>query len=834
MFQNIKIKNYVFLTIILSLLIGLLFRESFSGLLLQGVDDNISMRSVIVRSLLSGQGYHFISNYWLGFIFNVPNPDLYNSILALTGSARVVGVYIIALFLSGFVTFKLIKRLDVSYEGAIFGAISYTFLPHVLSLVYSGHALALEAIPMTPAFLLCLSVILDGKTDSRLLKGLASLWGGIFWAWMMIGEPQRGVYGTVLGMAWVLYLMIQTQAVSFKIKNIKDFLPMETLKNKVSYLGVILIVGLSVFLPTLKFWSNSEFLNNQGSWEFATSWSFPPAELINTFAFGYHGLSSSEADFPYYGDKPISGNTDSLGFFLLLFAILAISFAWKSKKKGLRFFAITGLVALLLSFGKYFPGSPLFWLWYQIPGMDAMRVPAKFLSITGLSWAIIAAMGLDTIKEIFESNQEKIKKTILIIMASIAIMSIMWFILLAMTDGGEAVSIRKVLGRANRAMIDAALTGRINSILSMASLFTASFGIFLLCYLKPQFTKFLPLAIILLTMQNLYVSNRFYIERTYVDEKTFYPKTELINFLQNNLGSSYRASGSLFFPNLTGSPSPTGSIIEQPLYPLNNNDLTYAFPYFDINMMGRIPVSRLDEGYLNFFESAYNSVTLYQDYKDIWEMTKRLWFMGNVKYILVGEESEKLFAEQLIQDTTFITNLRGSYNHPVSIYELNNKLPRFAWIQNVKSTNMTDMMSEMENSLQDLSNYALPIEYVGLPLEDKTNPIPPSLVNTVKTAYNAYTIPNPNSSQNHILYFGDLYDKGWKAYTDGSEISIHKANIIQQYIYVPEGTQEIKIEYDRPVRGLLYSRILIIFAIIGALAIFIYQLKNNIRTIKTK
>ena len=332
-------KCYIMLSVVLAVMIGFLFRESFSGMILQGLDDNISMRAVIVRSLLSEQGYHFISNYWIGFIFNVPNPDFYNTILALTGSEKVIGVYVLALVLSGFVTFKLIRRLEVSPTGAIFGAISYTFLPHVLSLVYSGHALALEAIPMTPAFLLCISVLLDGKTDSKVFKVLAGIWGGIFWAWMMIGEPQRGIYGTVLGMAWTIYLLVQTKAISFKslFSKPKEFISIQTITKKIVYLFIILIVGLGVFLSTIKFWANSEFLTTQGSWEFSTSWSFPPSELIDSFAFGYHGLSSSEPEFPYHGDKPMSGNSDSLGFFLMFFMICAVSLAWKSQKKGLRF-----------------------------------------------------------------------------------------------------------------------------------------------------------------------------------------------------------------------------------------------------------------------------------------------------------------------------------------------------------------------------------------------------------------------------------------------------------------------------------------------------------------
>ena len=817
-------KYYIMLSAVLAVMIGFLFRESFSGMILQGLDDNISMRAVIVRSLLSEQGYHFISNYWIGFIFNVPNPDFYNTILALTGSEKVIGIYVLALVLSGFVTFKLIRRLEVSPTGAIFGAISYTFLPHVLSLVYSGHALALEAIPMTPAFLLCISVLLDGKTDSKVFKVLAGIWGGIFWAWMMIGEPQRGIYGTVLGMAWTVYLLVQTKAVSFKslFSKPKEFISKQTITKKIAYLFIILIVGLGVFLSTIKFWANSEFLTTQGSWEFSTAWSFPPSELIDSFAFGYHGLSSSEADAPYHGDKPMSGNSDSLGFFLMFFMICAVSLAWKSQKKGLRFFTIAGLLALFLAFGKYFPGTPFFWLWYHVPGMDKLRVPAKFLSITGLSWSIVAAMGLDSVKELFESNQEKIKKNFLIVLASVAVISVLWFVLLFFTDGGDATVIRKILGRENRAMVDAALTGRINAVLSMASIFVTVMGMAIFFIKKPKFAKFFPILIIILTMQNLYVSNRFYIERTYVTLEQAYPRTELIAFLEDNLTQGYRASGSLFIPNLTASPHPMGAVIEQALYPLNNYDLTYAFPYYDINMFGRIPISRLDDEYVSFFKSAFDSVPAYETYDDIWEMNRRLWYIGNVKYLLIGAENEQAFADQIARDTVFITNITGSYNQSVSVYELKNKLPRFALIHNVKIVYDLFLFKDMSESLRDIENFILPIEESGIEITENQNILAPLVVEPNRVGYNKYVL-DLDLTEDKVLYFGDLFDEGWKALANDENITIYKANGIQQYMYLPAGTKQVEIFYDRPVEGLFYSRLLIVLATIFALAVWIMK-----------
>lgn len=833
MFKN-QLKSYLFFTSIVCILIGALFQESFQGLLLQGVDDNISMRTVVTRSLLSGQGYHFIPNYWLGFIFNVPNPDLYNTILALVKNAQVAGVYFIALLLSSFVTYSLIRRQNISPLASMFGAISYSFLPHVLSLVYSGHALAIEAIPMTPAFLLCLSIILDGQTSKISSRILASVWAGIFWAWMMIGEPQRGTYGTVLGMGWVLHLLITQGDLKFLFqKNQQLNSSFITLfKSKLVYLLAIVVIGLGIFFPTIKYWTNSEFLANEGSWEFATSWSFPPSELIDSLAFGYHGLSSTEPEYPYIGDKPLSGNTDSLGFFLMVFMIIGVILNYKQKNKSLQFFTIAGFVALLLSFGKYMPGTPFFWLWYHIPGMDTMRVPAKFLSITGLCWSVVAAYGLDSFINVFASDNQKLKKNLLLGIGTTTVLAILWFGLLILTDGGDPAEIRRALDRPTRALIDAALTGRINAVLGMALLFSLLTGLTFFIYKKPKFANpVFGLIILALTSYNVFQANRFYISRAYVDENAFYPKTELIEFLQKYLGLEYRASGSLFLPNVTGSPNPMGAVIEQGLYGLNNNDLTYSFPYYDINMFGRIPVSRLDEGYINFFKSSFDSVGIYQENKDVWEMNKRLWYIGNVKYILVGKDTEQIFANELAQDSIYITNVKGSYDQSVSIYELKNKLPRFALIHNYNAVNEGAIYSTLSKSLKNIEEFVLPIQDEGYGLEEPQTIQAPIPVVPTRLNYNSYHLL-VDSTNDTILYFGDLADAGWKATINGVETPIHRANGIQQYIYLSSGANEVEFTYQRPVVGLLLSRLIIALAILFTLVFVGYSIKTNLKNIR--
>lgn len=814
----IGICSSLLLTLILTLF---LFRESFSGLVLQGVDDNISMRMMMLRSLQSGQGYHFFPVYWLGYIFNVPNPDIYTTVLSLTNSVKVVGAYYVTLLLSGGLSYAFLRRLNIGKEASVFGALSYSFLPHVLSLVYSGHTPAISAIPMTPGFLLALTVVMQDK--ALLKKILGGLWAGIFWSQMVLGEPQRGVYGTVLGGAWVLYLMFQE---GYALPH-APYIARDFWKKILPFLLLAPLIGLAVFYPTLSFWAGSEFAAQEGSWEFSTSWSFPPAELINSLATGYHGFATGDAEAPYWGDKPLSGNSDSLGFFLILFMLIGCALLWKNKgKRGhLYFFFFAGLMALLLSFGKYMPGTPFYWLWYQLPGMNKVRVPAKFLSITGLCWASVAAMGFQAWKDLAHNSDKTLEKTksyLLYGLGGFLALSALWLALLFITEGGDRTAIVAVLGK-SRGMVDAALSLRLNAVMGMAALAACLFVLVwgsLKGFIKPQYAG---LAVIALTAFNLTQTNRFYIAKTYVNEKNFYPQNPLIKYLLETQNPQQRISGSLFVPNLQNNPEwPMGAVSENQLYTLNNYDLTYAFPYHDINAFGRIPISRLDEAYKTFFKAAADSVPQYAVNADLWEMNKRLWFMGNVSHILVDEQiRSQIFSAELARDAEYLTNL-PHLQGDVFVYKLKLTFPRFALLNGVKKADKALPLEMMTANLQNLGLYQPIVEDSGILIQNPDTTVYAPSVERV--GYNSYRIPLSGNPQPQMLVFGDLYDSGWKADIDGAPADITRANAVQQAFYVPANAKEITIRYDKPVRGLLLSRLLIILGILAALGAWVYSL----------
>ncbi|MEI7436828.1 MAG: hypothetical protein WCL16_08495 [bacterium] len=67
--------------------------------------------------------------------------------------------------------------------------------------------------------------------------------------------------------------------------------------------------------------------------------------------------------------------------------------AWSARRSEILFWSAAALIALLPAYGKYFP---LYALFYQLPIVNNIRNPNKFLQVFQLCLGILAAYGLDT------------------------------------------------------------------------------------------------------------------------------------------------------------------------------------------------------------------------------------------------------------------------------------------------------------------------------------------------------------------------------------------------------------------------------------------------------
>ena len=147
------------------------------------------------------------------------------------------------------------------------------------------------------------------------------------------------------------------------------------------------------FLPPLDYlreWSQRTTKENR--YDYATSFSLHPEEamaLVVPEFVGDNAPTETRSGATYWGRNPLKYNHEYLGLIpLLLVPVLLM------RRRDPRTWFFVGLAALSLLYALG-ATTPLFRLFYLIPGVKLFRAPSLIIFLTGLSVATLAALALD-------------------------------------------------------------------------------------------------------------------------------------------------------------------------------------------------------------------------------------------------------------------------------------------------------------------------------------------------------------------------------------------------------------------------------------------------------
>lgn len=684
-------------------------------------------------------------------------------------------IHLLHFLFAGLGMYILLRYLNISQIIAIIGGAGFMLMPYLVTMEVFGHG----SQAMTAAYI---------------------PWA--FWATLKLFDKQRildvGILAIILGLqlqrahVQIAYYTWMLIGALFLFKMILFLKEKELRKNAIRgsvlfIIAIIVALGIAalVYLPSLQY--SSESIRSVGqpgsaSYDYATSWSFHPKEMLTFLIPSGYGFGGQT----YWGKMPFTDYPNYMGIIFLLLAVFALI---RKRNTLVWFLAGTTLLALLISFGRHF--GLVYNLFYDfIPFFSKFRVPSMILIIVQFNTIILACYGLE---QLVERKWKDAPKWFWWIVGCVG------FVFLILLFGGswlrEIVSNGFTQPRTQDARFVEVINNLrwklwINDVWFMLLFIIALIGTFFL-YMKEYITKIMFIGIL---------GTLSIIDLGIVDYKIVQPApnsgrvSQLVN--KNAITRYFQQDKITKF--LTEDET---AFRVYPIGPLFGESRLQAF---GIESVGGYHPAKL--GIYNRFLSNTNNIS-----------TLALMRMMNIRYILSPQvinhpDLEHRFTENM---------LTGSGKIQIWVYRISDSLPRAWFVDEVEVVDENNLWKIILSESFDPSKTA----YINEPKTEQFN----SAGEIVYAEYtpNYITIETNNLEAGFLVVSEVHYPLRWKAKVDGKSIKTFETNGVIRGISVPAGNHIIKFAYDKSVfhKGIMISVLSFILAI-GLVGLGLIKIKN--------
>lgn len=669
-------------------------------------------------------------------------------------------IIILHFFLAGVATYSLLRYLRSSYEGAVLGAITFMLSGYLISV----HNLLthLLAVAWFPLVVVCFLTYFE-KSKMKFLVFTSVLLTAQFFA----GAPEISII-TIL-----VLCVIAVFAHRFLVTGLVHT-PLPSLAKRVRALGLVLslLVLLSSvqLLPFLELRSLS--IRNTGlRYTEAVTWSFAWKDFIQFFipdAFGY--FSSTKKYWSnqswlltlYWGITP---------FFLSLFYFIS------TDKKRVALISLM-VISLILCLGG---NTPVYKLLFQIPPFNGIRYPVKFIFLFIFLVALTTGLGFDHMKKGVLERNSRVIHTIIIFFYSGFIFVVIWGFMSIFE--GPVSRFFECVGfipeKYNEARIN------IHNIKRFL-LFSFLFCILLLIYLRASFKRLAAFFIILIAALDMFLANTGYYTsvswKSYIDSSKL-PSHTFIREMSENKGLDR------YFVTFK-------TLGEFTYFPYDRTIL--APPYS--SLFGLYSFSGAEVLRIGHYEAFSN---LIKDSPGI-ELGKRFFDISGIRYVITAYE---------LTDSDF-AHLRSIEvgTKSVHLYEYTSYPGRFLFYGSIRTAKDDKEIIEklLDQSIDLKRELIIESKDVFNLDEGAVTGNITLLTHDTNTVSLACT-----TERDAFLYVSDAYYPGWKAYIDGKNVPIYRANLAFRAVYVPKGHHSVLFVY-RP----LSFYVGFCLSMIGLLAVF--------------
>lgn len=826
--------------ILMVALASVFFWKIFAGYTVQGPDMSLGRLTVEAQNINHSTDL-LMSYLWMNLTGGSFYPSLYTLLLKVLSPAAVLpAMFLLTALVSMLFFYLFLRRQKLSEIPAMLGAIAYAFAPHFISRISAGHHLTVELLLYGAILFYFLTVAFGKKAETQretILQYAAMGIAGVAWGFMMNDDIQHGLYFSIIAASYLLYLVLEKNELkAIGLKKTLTSLGFWKDAAKVAGIAVVLVcsfsIGFNQWNAFLKARQSMTAGPNAGEnrWAMATSYSFPPADLIDQLAFGFHGAASGDPEIPYWGSKEFTGSSDNVGFFILVLAVVAAVALWKSNGR-VRLFIIMGGIFILLAFGKYFP--PLFWIFYHLPLVGNFRAPDKFMAGAMFCLVYCAAFGLEFLffgREKDPERWENWMKRFNLVLVGIVGIELIAMIAVMAASSDIAASLSSKVGSN---LADTAASNITISLLRMVLFTAALLATVFIARKGPKKAWLLPsqaILIAILSLVDLWSIDWFYVNKGYMKEAEFYRPDGVTQFLTNAAPHQSRVITGLYYPGNGDSQLPPTI----PTTAWRGHYLTYIFPYYSLEPMEHTAYSGNIPEYSGFFNAAAGSVLRREQPTNTEAFVRglirgniRLFQMANVRYLVTDGY---LYAGQRIPIYSFLTNdkglsevqvVMGYSNQPQAIFEVKNPLPRLGFYgQAVTASSRDQAMQAVGDPDFDFTR-TLVIEspvssasvstqgVIAMPLSEAK---PWAYESRFQTDHEGYA----------VLSVKD--EKAWKAFIDGKPVQTIRAFGLMPAVQVGAGEHTVTFRYEenRTPFWISFSA-----AILGCLLLVLYSILNG-------
>ena len=298
------------------------------------------------------------------------------------------------LFWGGLGMYLLLRQEGISVSAALLGALAFEAMPKLLAHYGAGHISLVYAISWTPwlLYLYRVRVIEPVPLESRWKIWLFQ--PGMVMALVLLADVRWGFYA---GVVWWGY------AFAHSYHGLPGFRFWEKLKYLLIHSLIGFLLAAPLLLPFMEYTRLSTRIGMAADTRLI--YSFPPERLLGMFFPDFGGFHEWMI---YPGGVVI--------------VLALIGWTWRRDKTDILFWQATVLLTVVLSFGAQFPGMEAV---AAIPGMNLLRVPSRWLFITGIGFAALAAHCMERIRNGLDSRSIK---RFNLGMVAILMLVVLWFV----------------------------------------------------------------------------------------------------------------------------------------------------------------------------------------------------------------------------------------------------------------------------------------------------------------------------------------------------------------------------------------------------------------------